>query len=105
MPKVLLGRGARGDLVRKVQIALTARGFDPHGADGGFGKDTEAAVKAFQQASSFEPTGKVDVSTWSALLNTQVPAPLEAGALESAESIRNLRAATWNVRVVARSRE
>jgi peptidoglycan hydrolase-like protein with peptidoglycan-binding domain len=77
MAKVLLGRGARGELVRKVQVALTDGGFDPHGADGSFGKDTEAAVKAFQQASSFEPTGQVDVSTWSALLNTQVPSTQE----------------------------
>ena len=77
MSRVLVGRGARGELIRKVQLALTERGFDPHGTDGSFGKDTEAAVKAFQQASSFEPTGQIDVSTWSALLNTQVPSTQE----------------------------
>lgn len=73
MPKVLLAKGARGELVRKVQLALIDQGLDPQGTDGKFGKGTEAAVKAFQQAHSFEPTGKVDVSTWTKLLGTQVP--------------------------------
>jgi peptidoglycan hydrolase-like protein with peptidoglycan-binding domain len=73
MSKVLLGRSARGELVRKVQLGLMERGFDPQGADGKFGKDTETAVKAFQQSLSLEPTGHVDVSTWTALLSTAVP--------------------------------
>jgi GNAT superfamily N-acetyltransferase len=66
-------KGARNELVRKVQLALAGQGFDPQGADGKFGKDTEAAVKAFQQARSFEATGRVDVSTWTALLGTGIP--------------------------------
>lgn len=73
MPKVLLARGARGELVRKIQVALTAQGFDPQGADGKFGKATEAALKAFQQSSSFEPTGRVDVGTWTTLVSMPVP--------------------------------
>jgi peptidoglycan hydrolase-like protein with peptidoglycan-binding domain len=47
MPKVLLAKGARGELVRKTQLSLIDQGFDPQGADGAFGKNTEAAVKAF----------------------------------------------------------
>jgi len=35
-------------------VALTDQGFDPHGTDGKFGKDTEAAVKSFQQAYSLD---------------------------------------------------
>jgi Putative peptidoglycan binding domain/Glycosyl hydrolase family 46 len=77
MAKILLARGARGELVRKVQVALTEQGFDPHGADGKFGNDTEAAVKAFQQASSFEPTGHVNVGTWTALMNSEIPTTQE----------------------------
>ena len=77
MPKVLLAKGARGELVGKIQLALADQGFDPQGADGKFGKDTEAAVKAFQQARSLEATGRVDVSTWTALLGTRIPNTLE----------------------------
>lgn len=73
MAMVLLAKGARGELVRKVQLALANQGFDPQGADGKFGKDTEAALKAFQQARSLEPTGRVDVSTWTGLLGTRIP--------------------------------
>jgi peptidoglycan hydrolase-like protein with peptidoglycan-binding domain len=73
MAKVLVARGARGELVRKVQLALASQGFDPQGADGKFGRDTEAAVRAFQQARSFEPTGRVDGGTWTILLGTRIP--------------------------------
>ncbi len=77
MPKILLAKGARGELVRKVQVALTDQGFDPQGTDGKFEKNTEAAVKAFQQAQSFEATGKVDIGTWTKLLGTQIPTTQE----------------------------
>jgi peptidoglycan hydrolase-like protein with peptidoglycan-binding domain len=77
MAKVLLAKSARGELVRKVQLALASQGFDPHGADGKFGSDTEAAVRAFQQARSFEPTGRVDVDTWTTLLGTRIPTTQE----------------------------
>jgi peptidoglycan hydrolase-like protein with peptidoglycan-binding domain len=73
MAMTLLAKGARGELVRKIQLALESQGFDPQGADGKFGGATEAAVKAFQQARSFEPTGRVDVSTWTGLLGTRIP--------------------------------
>jgi hypothetical protein len=73
MPNVLLAKGARGELVRKVQLALTAHGFDPQGADGSFGQNTAAAVTAFQASASLEPTAKVDVSTWTRLLGTDIP--------------------------------
>jgi peptidoglycan hydrolase-like protein with peptidoglycan-binding domain len=86
MAKVLVARGARGELVRKVQLALVSQGFDPQGADGKFGRDTEAAVRAFQQARSFEPTGRVDGGTWTILLGTRIP---DTGAFAAAH--RGLR--------------
>src|SRR5690606_33023389 len=42
-----LRRGARGEAVRTLQTALTARGY-PLAVDGVFGPATERAVKAFQ---------------------------------------------------------
>ena len=77
MAKVILGKGSRGELVRKVQLALTSQGFDPHGADGRFGKDTEAAVKTFQHASALEPTGRVDAVSWTKLLGSPIPSVQE----------------------------
>jgi peptidoglycan hydrolase-like protein with peptidoglycan-binding domain len=77
MAKTLLARGARGELVRLTQLALIERGLDPKGVDGKFGKGTESAVKAFQQASSFDPTGAIDASIWTALVSAPVPSTLE----------------------------
>ena len=47
-----LSKGYRGDEVKKLQEALEAKGFSvgKHGIDGIFGKDTEAALKAFQES-------------------------------------------------------
>jgi hypothetical protein len=77
MPKILLARGARGELVRKVQAGLTARGFATHGADGSYGGNTEAAVTAYQQAEALDATGKVDAATWTKLLGMPVPTTQE----------------------------
>src|SRR5262249_29768936 len=73
MPKFLLAKGARGELVRKVQVALSGQGFDPEGVDGSFGKDTETALTAFQKDRSLEQSGRVDADTWTALLGTAIP--------------------------------
>lgn len=74
MPKSFLAKGARGELVRKVQVALIEAGVDPHGADGTFGQNTEAAVRQFQLKRGLEPSGRVDHGTWAALLPL-VPPP------------------------------
>jgi peptidoglycan hydrolase-like protein with peptidoglycan-binding domain len=77
VPNVLIAMGARGELVRKVQIALIAHGFDPDGTDGNFAKNTAAAVKAFQASASLEPTARVDATTWTMLVATEIPSTLE----------------------------
>jgi peptidoglycan hydrolase-like protein with peptidoglycan-binding domain len=69
MAKVLLAKGARGELVRKVQSALASQGFDPQGADGKFGKDTEAAseVQALQLELADRDYGQPAAETANAL--------------------------------------
>jgi hypothetical protein len=62
-----LRRGSTGPEVTKLQQRLTELGFDPKGIDAKFGPDTEAAVKAFQQASGLAVTGIVDSITRTAL--------------------------------------
>lgn len=43
-------------------MVLTHHGFGPHGTDGKFGKDTEAAVKSFQQAHSLDAAAALSPS-------------------------------------------
>jgi peptidoglycan hydrolase-like protein with peptidoglycan-binding domain len=57
MSRTLFGSGAKGDIVRNIQSALLAPGFDPHGTDGSYGPKTTAAVQAFQQARGLPITG------------------------------------------------
>lgn len=62
-----LDPGVSGEPVKKLQERLAEFGFDPQGADGAFGPNTEAAVRAFQQANNLEVDGIVGPDTWNAL--------------------------------------
>ncbi|MEU9956196.1 protein kinase [Streptomyces sp. NPDC050982] len=61
--------GDRGQRVVQVQCMLDKRGYGVGGAgvDGQFGKDTAAAVKAFQTDKGLEVDGQVGPNTWAAL--------------------------------------
>ena len=54
---VIVTKGIRGDMVKRVQTALGAD------ADGVFGKGTEAAVSKFQTDNNIEATGQADPTT------------------------------------------
>jgi len=73
MGDIVLARGARGDLVKRVQRSLTGRGFDTGGVDGTFGGDTETAVRAFQTTERLGVSAEVDVATWQALMGLPIP--------------------------------
>ena len=47
-------------LVRAAQIYLTYRGFAPGGVDGVNGRNTAAAVRAFQASAGLDQTGVID---------------------------------------------
>jgi hypothetical protein len=70
---IVLARGARGDLVMRVQRRLIELGFDTRGVDGTFGGDTETALKAFQAAGRLGVDGGVDADTWQALMGIPIP--------------------------------
>ena len=57
--------GANGEEVKNLQQALMDAGFalDKFGVDGIFSSETQAALKAFQEANGLESTGIVDEST------------------------------------------
>lgn len=62
--------GCKGEDVRALQILLMGRGFGcgSYGADGDFGKATDAAVRAFQKARGLAVDGIAGPATMGALL-------------------------------------
>jgi peptidoglycan hydrolase-like protein with peptidoglycan-binding domain len=73
MATVLLAKGARGEIVRRVQRGLQRLGFDPGIIDGDYGNKTQGAVSSFQRANGHASNGVVDIDTWERL--TGVPPP------------------------------
>ena len=63
-------KGSKGQIVKECQEILDRLGFDlgSWGVDGDFGKDTLAAVKAFQKEYGLETDGIVGPKTWEKLL-------------------------------------
>ncbi len=53
--------------VRAAQVALTFRGYNPHGIDGLLGPGTKSAIGKFQADNGMEETGCVDASLFAAL--------------------------------------
>ena len=56
------------DVLQQAQRQLKAMGFDPGSTDGTFGPQTEAALRAYQQAYRLPPTGRLDEATLRSLL-------------------------------------
>lgn len=68
-PKIfrLTSPRTKGPVVRRIQKALTDKGFDAGGVDGEFGPMTQAAVFNFQLANGLAPDGEVGPLTAAAL--------------------------------------
>ena len=70
----MLRKGSRGEYVKILQRLLQAKGYDPKGVDGIFGKNTLAAVVNFQEKNSdikgkpLAVDGIVGPLTWGALV-------------------------------------
>ena len=62
--KPTLRTGSTGLAVRRVQNRLTLAGYETGGVDGIFGPQTEAGVKALQQATGLTVDGIVGPNTW-----------------------------------------
>ena len=69
-----LQQGDAGDDVTVWQGLLYARGYDPIGLDGEFGKNTYAATVAFQTDAGLSPGGVADRYTWAKILGESRPA-------------------------------
>ncbi len=64
MAEPVLQKGSTNPAVRDLQEALQALGQNPGPIDGVFGEQTEAAVRAFQQAKGLTVDGVVGTITW-----------------------------------------
>ena len=64
-----LRRGAEGEHVTRMQQALTTAGFPlpKYGTDGSFGRETLAALQAFQRANGLKADGICGPKTWAEL--------------------------------------
>ena len=71
----VLKKGASGSKVKELQKLLIDKGYScgSKGADGKFGNDTLAAVKAFQKAHGLKADGVVGQDTWKALKSAEKP--------------------------------
>lgn len=68
-PRATIRKGSKGDDVRFVQETLNELGYNCGKADGIFGAQTLAAVKAFQEDRGLIPDGIVGEKTWEALVS------------------------------------
>lgn len=70
-PGSIIGMGARGDNVVKIQKELIRRGYNvPGGTDGQYGSGCREIVKKFQSDSGLEIDGVVGKRTWDTLFPT-----------------------------------
>jgi peptidoglycan hydrolase-like protein with peptidoglycan-binding domain len=76
MAEPVLQKGSTDPAVRDLQEALKALGQNPGPIDGVFGDQTEAAVRAFQQASGITVDGVVGTITWRNIDNTDLSEPV-----------------------------
>ena len=72
--------GSRGESVKTLQAQLNAKGFNVGSVDGIFGKNTRAAVMAFQKANGLAADGIVGKLTWAKLYDTTAALPAASTA-------------------------
>ena len=75
MAEPVLQMGSTDPAVRDLQEALKALGQNPGPIDGVFEAQTDAAVRAFQQASGITVDGVVGTITWRNIDNTDLSEP------------------------------
>ena len=96
--RATIRKGSKGDDVKTMQEALLKLGYSlpKYGADGDFGSETLAALKAFQEKNGLTVDGVCGPATWTkldALLNTDAPEP-EPQKVTFTVTIHGLDAAT-----------
>ena len=72
--------GSRGESVKTLQEKLNTKGYNAGSVDGIFGKNTQAAVMAFQKANGLAADGIVGKLTWAKLYDTTAALPAASTA-------------------------
>jgi hypothetical protein len=88
----VLKRGSRGDLIVWAQEHLVGAGQTQLPVTGIFGKQTVAAVRAFQLSRGLEVDGAIGMTTWSALLGVEPVRPRWAARRARASGAAESRA-------------
>lgn len=88
--KETLQKGAEDPLVGLAQAELKKFGFKITMIDNRFGDETEAAIKAFQEANKIGTSGKLGPQTWAALFSATAKGPIKvaSGVVAAAELAR-----------------
>lgn len=73
MRRTKTGQVVYGHLVQHLQRALIADGFDPKGADGYFGNDTEAALAQWHAATGSDDPSSLSALEWEVLTGLPIP--------------------------------
>ena len=73
MPRLLFAKGAKGDIIRRVQQELSALGLYTKAIDGDYGGGMVTAVRDFQTSKTLPVTGEIDDVTWEKLMNAPIP--------------------------------
>lgn len=74
----LLEYDQSGSKIENVQVMLDGLGYEPGRTDGYFNRETEEAVKAFQEDNGLKVTGKVDQET-AGMLETKIIEHIRSG--------------------------
>ena len=93
-PVVEEGLGLNRAARRQIQLDLSAKGFDPGGADGLFGPRTRAAIRSWQSARGIRSTGYLDGPQVEALHNRSVSQP-SASSRAGAGQSEQLEVVFW----------
>jgi lipoprotein-anchoring transpeptidase ErfK/SrfK len=72
-------------LIVKTEVLLDRDGFSPGEIDGKNGDNFRKALAAFQQAKNFAVSGKLDASTWNALLSDNTDPPLRSYTISESD--------------------
>jgi len=83
---------------QQVQRALTLIGYDTHGVDGAFGKNSRAAISGYQSTVGAAVTGYLDAATYARLMQDAAD---ELAAWEKAEAERRKQAEQQAAQVAA----